>query len=108
MTLAEEIVRRLGRAANAGQLREPMRLNAQFKARLDDGRTDGIVSTTGAERRNRALIITMREAERIFGQCGMMEFRFREISYSAASLALICRRSEIAEVINRAVTGVPS
>ena len=108
MALAEKIVRRLGRAADPGKFCEAVRLNIEFEAGLNDRRADGIMSAAGAKCRNRAFVITMREAERIFRQRGMMEFWLGDVGHSAASLAAICRRSEIALVMNRAVTGVPS
>src|SRR6185437_9748465 len=108
VALAEEIIRRLGRAADAGKLRQPVRLDVELEASLDDGGADGIMAAAGAERRNRTFIIAVREAENVLGQRRMVEFRFGQIGHSAASLALICRRSAIAAVMNRAVIGVPS
>src|SRR5436190_24343986 len=53
----EEVVRRLRRAANSGNLRNPMRLDRELKARLDDRSRDRIVAATRAERRNLAFVI---------------------------------------------------
>src|SRR5258705_6951341 len=108
MALAEEIIGRLGRTADARKLGQTVRLDVQFETGLDDGGADGIMAAARAERRDGAFIVPVRESERVLGQGGMMEFRFCEIGHSAASLAFICRRSAIAAVMNRAVTGVPS
>ena len=53
--LAQEVGRRLRRAADARELRHPVRRNRQLPERLDDRRGDRVVPAAGAERRDRAL-----------------------------------------------------
>ena len=79
--LAEEIVRRLRRAADAGNLRHPVRLDRELEARLDDRGGDRVVPAAGAQRRNLPLVVAMGEAERVFRQRGVMEFRFGDVGH---------------------------
>jgi hypothetical protein len=46
--IAEEIGRRLRRAADARDLRHPMRLDGEVEAGLDDRRRDRVVAASGA------------------------------------------------------------
>src|SRR5665213_3994261 len=57
--IAEEVGRRLRRAADAGNLGHPMRLDRQLKTGLDDGGRDRVVPATGAQCRYRALVIAV-------------------------------------------------
>ena len=79
--IAEKISRRLRRAADAGKLRHPMRRDRQFEAGFDDRRGDRVVAATGAQRRDRALVVAVGIAERVLRQIGMMEFGFDEIGH---------------------------
>ena len=79
--IAEEIGRRLRRAADAGNLGHPMRLDRQFEAGLDDRGGDRIVAAAGAQRRDRALIVAVGIAELVLRQLGVMEFRLGEIGH---------------------------
>src|SRR5207302_9980461 len=72
--IAKEIVRRFRRAADAGNLGNPMRLDRQLEARLDDRCRDGIVAAAGAQRRDLALAIAIGEAERDLRKPRTMEF----------------------------------
>ena len=63
MAVAQEIVGRLRRAADARQFRHAMRLDVEFEASLDQGCADRIVAAAGAQSRDRAFIIAMGEAE---------------------------------------------
>src|SRR5262249_20387267 len=73
MGVAEEIIGRLGRAADARNLGNPVRLDRQLVAGLDDRGRDRIMSATRAERRDLALIVAMGEAERILLQGRVVE-----------------------------------
>ncbi len=109
VALAEEIVRRLRRAADARQLGHAMRLDVEFETSLNHGRADGIVAAAGAQGGNAAFVIAAREAELVRRQPRMMQFRLLDVGHSAASLALaLFMRSAMAPVMNRAVIGVPS
>src|SRR5277367_963265 len=109
VALAQKIVRRLGRTSDAGKFRHAMRLDSQLETGLDQRGADRVVSATGAQRRDRALIVAMREAQGIHGNARMAHLGFGDIGHSAASLrALSVMRSAIASVMKRAVIGVPS
>ena len=73
--------RRLRRAADAGNLRHPVRLDRQLEAGLDDGGGDRVVAAAGAQRRDLALVIAVGVAERVLRQRRMMEFRFGEVGH---------------------------
>ncbi len=109
---AQEIGGSLGRAADARELGDPMRLQVQLEAGLDDRAGDGIVAAAGAERRDRTFIVAVGEAEPIGRQLGMMQLRLGDEGHSAACLCGRPRRAriraEISLVMNRPVIGVPS
>ena len=65
---AEEIGRRLRRAADAGQLGDAMRRQVELEAGAHDGGADRIVAAAGAQRRDRAFIVAPREAQAVLGQ----------------------------------------
>src|SRR5690606_34254168 len=69
--LAEEVRGRLGRAADAAELRGPVRLDVQLEERLYDRCGDGVVPTARAERGHRALVVAAREPELVGGQAGV-------------------------------------
>ena len=79
--LAEEIGRRLRRAADAGQLGDAVRLDVELEAGLDDRGGDRVVAAAGAQRRDRAFVVAARVAERVLRQRGMMEFRLGDIGH---------------------------
>src|SRR6185312_538521 len=79
--IAEEIGRRLRRAANPGDFRHPVRLDRQFVASLDDRGGDRVVPAAGAQRRYRALVVAVGVAELVLRQVGMAEFRLGEIGH---------------------------
>ena len=66
----EEIVGGLGRAADAGNLRHPVRLDRELEAGLDDRGGDGVVAAAGAQRRDLALVVAVGVAERVLRQAG--------------------------------------
>src|SRR5208337_5195190 len=98
-----------------------MRRQVKLEAGLDDGCADGIVAAAGTKRRNRTLVIAVRQAERIRGQRMVMKLGFSDIGHvdvSGRRLRAICgydptlrkgvtlltsRRSAIEWVISRAV-----
>src|SRR4051794_30824468 len=87
MRVAEEIVRRLRRAADAGELCDLVRLDVGFPAGLDNRRGNRIVSAARAQRRNAAFVIAARMADFVLRQVGMMQFRFGEIGHDTTFLS---------------------
>ena len=79
--IAEEVGRRLRRAADAGNLGDAMRLDRQFETGLDDGGGDRVMAAPGAQRRHRALVVAVGVAEVVLRQRRMVEFRFGEVSH---------------------------
>ena len=79
--VAEEIGRRLRRAADAGKFGDAVRLDRELEAGLDDRRRDRIVAAAGAQRRHRPLVIAVSEAERVLRQGGVVEFRFDDVGH---------------------------
>ena len=112
VALAEEIGRRLRRAADPRQLRHPVRRQVELEAGLDQRRRDRIVPAPGAERRHRALVVAVGEAELVGRQLRVMEPRLEEVGHSAASLCALPASTRhcwvIASMMKRAVIGVPS
>ncbi len=80
---AEEIGRRLRRAADAGELRHPVRGERQFETGLDDGPRDRIVPAAGAERRDRTLVVAMGEAEFVGRELRVMEARLGDVGHGS-------------------------
>ncbi len=79
--LAEEIGRRLRRAADARQLGDAVRLDRELEAGLDDRGRDRVVAAAGAQRRDRALVVAVGVAERILRQRGVVEFRLDDVGH---------------------------
>ncbi len=79
--IAEEIIRRLRRTADAGNLCHAMRLDGELEAGLDDGAGDRIVAAAGAQRRDLALVVAVRIAEIVLRQVGMVEFRLDDVCH---------------------------
>src|SRR5579884_4515933 len=77
--VAEHVGRRLGRTADARDLGDTMRLDGELEAGLNDRRRDRVVSATGAQGGDRALIVAVRVAERVLGQGRMMELGLGKI-----------------------------
>ena len=65
VALAEHVGRRLGGAADAAQLGDPMRRQAQFEAGVDDRGADRVMPAAGAKRRHRPFVVPVGEAERV-------------------------------------------
>ena len=82
--VAEEVVRRLRGAANAGNLGDAVRFDRQFETGLDDRCRDRIVAAARAQRRDLALVIAVGEAELVLLQARMVEFRFCDIGHDTA------------------------
>src|SRR5262249_45486374 len=136
MRTAEEIGRRLRRAADAGELGHPVRLDIELETGLDDRARDRIVAAAGAQRRYRTFVVAMGIAERVLGQRRVMEFGLGDVGHglrvlssslrgggrdracgAAAGHDTTLRRgvtlsasrwSPIARAMKRAVIGVPS
>src|SRR5690606_10861251 len=66
--LAEEVVRGLRAAADAGQLGQPVRLDLELPAGLDDRRRDRVVAAARAQRADLALVVAAGEADRVARQ----------------------------------------
>ena len=114
MGAAEEISGRLGRAADAGELGNAVRLDVELEAGLDDRAGDGIVPATRTQRRYGSLVIAMGVAERILRQRRMVEFGLGDIGHgydttlrNGVTLSA-SRCSPMARAMKRAVIGVPS
>src|SRR6185437_9200893 len=114
VALAEEISRGLGRTADARELRHAMRRQVELEARLDDRGGNRVMAAAGAQRRDCAFVVAMREAELVGNKLGMMEFRLGDVGHGAGAflrngvtLAAISF-FEIAAMMKRAVIGVPS
>src|SRR6516164_4466722 len=92
MGTAEEVGRRLRRAADAGELGHPVRLDIELETSLDDRPRDRVVAAAGAQRRDRALVVAVRVAERVLRQRGVMEFGFGDVGHSRESIHLPLER----------------
>src|SRR5215469_16441511 len=112
MRIAEEIIRRLRRAADAGNLGDAMRLDRELETRLDDRGRNRVVAAAGAQRRDLALVIAVRVAEFVLRQFGMMEFRLDDVGHETTFrngvIFKASRWSPMAWAMKRAVIGVPS
>ncbi|MBA7716506.1 hypothetical protein ES703_125579 [subsurface metagenome] len=84
--IAEEVIRRLRGAADAGNLRHPVRLDRQLVARLDDRRRDGVVAAAGAQRRDFSFVVAMGVAQLVLGKARMVEFRLGDVGHAS-----VCR-----------------
>ena len=71
--LAEKIGRRLRRAADAGELGDAVRRQAQLEAGLDDRGADRIMAAAGAQGRHRPLVIAPGKAERVGRKLRVMQ-----------------------------------
>ncbi len=110
---AQEVIGRLGAAADTRQLGDPMRQNVQFPASLDDGRRDGVMAAARAERRHLAFVVASGVADLVRLQGRVMQSGLGEVGHVGCnsflrSAAPACTRSLMAWVMNRAVIGVPS
>src|SRR6202050_5396215 len=79
--IAEEIIGRFRRATDAGNLRHTVRLDREFEASLDDSAGDRIVTAACAQGRDLTLVVTVRVAEIVLRQLGMMEFRLDDVGH---------------------------
>src|SRR6202012_4814095 len=86
VALAEEIVRRLGRTADTGNLGNLMRLDIELETGLDQRRADRVMPAPSAQGRDAAFVVAMREAELVLGKTGMMQLGLGDVGHSAASL----------------------
>ncbi len=68
-------------AADAGELRDAMRLDRELPARLDDRGADRVVPASGAKRRHRALVVAARKPERVLRQVGMVKPGLRHVGH---------------------------
>src|SRR5262249_12108805 len=100
--IAEEIGRRLRRAADAGELGHPVRLDVELEAGLDDRARDRVVAAPGAQRRYRALVVAVGIAERVLRQRRVVEFGLGDVGH-----ALRVRSPEIERAARPPVTTPP-
>src|SRR6185437_8523495 len=109
---AEEICRRLGRAADARQLGDAMRRQIELEARLDDGGADRIMAAAGAQRRDRAFVVAVGESELVGRQLRMVKLGLGDIGHGAVFLSGVTLSARIfspmPRMMKRAVIGVPS
>ena len=82
--LADEIRRCLGRAADAGEFHHAVRRQRQLPAGLHDGGSDRVVAAAGAQRGQRALVVTAAQPQRVAGQAGMVDLRLGDVGHAAA------------------------
>src|SRR6185437_16175055 len=108
----EEICRRLRRAADAREFGDAMRRQIELETGLDDGGADRIMTAAGAQRRDRALVIAMGEAELVGRQLRMVELGLGDIGHGAVFLSGVTLSARIfspmPRMMKRAVIGVPS
>src|SRR5215467_12255242 len=108
----EEVIRRLRRAADAGDLRHAMRLDRELEAGLDDGGGDRVVAAAGAQGRNLALVVAMRVAECVLRQRRVVELGLGDVGHETTLRSGVTfsasRSSAISRAMKRAVIGVPS
>ena len=110
--VAEEVIRRLRRAADARELGDAVGLDRELPAGLDDRRGDRVVAAPGAKGRDLALVVAAGVAETVLRQGRVVEFGLGEVGH-LATLRSGCTfsrwtRSATASVMKRAVMGVPS
>ena len=79
--LAEEVVRGLGGAADAGELGDAVRLDVELPEGLDQRGGDGVVPAAGAERGDLALVVAARVAGGVLDEGRVVEFGFGEIGH---------------------------
>src|SRR5205085_9218728 len=110
--IAEKIRRRLRRTADAGKFRHAVGLKVELEAGLDDRGADRVVAAACAQRRDRALVVAVSEAESVGRECRMMKFRLDDVGHDTTLRSGVTlsapRCSPIAESMKRAVIGVPS
>src|SRR5581483_5098895 len=82
--LAEEVGRRLGRAADARQLGDAVRLQIELEAGLHDRGADRIVAAAGAQRRDRSLVVAPGVAERVGRQLRVVELGLGDEGHGTA------------------------
>jgi hypothetical protein len=110
--LAEEVRRRLRRAADPRQLGHPVRRDRQVVEGLDDRRRDGVVAAAGAQRRHRPFVVAPGEAELVLRQVGVMQLGLGQVGHGATLRRCFTLKSSafsaISRVMKRAVSGLPS
>src|SRR6266568_3143579 len=79
--VAEEIVGRLRRAADAGELGDLVRLDVELPEGLDKRRRDRVVAAAGAQRRDLAFVVAAGVADLVLWEGRVVELGFGEISH---------------------------
>ena len=80
--LAEEVGRRLRRTTDPGKLGDLVRRQAQLKAGLNNRGADRIVPASGAQGRNRTLVIATGVAERVGRQLRVVQAGLGDIGHA--------------------------
>jgi hypothetical protein len=111
--VAEEVVGRLRRAADARELGDAVRLDVELPAGLHQRGRDRVVAAAGAQRADLAFVVAPREAECVGRQRRVMQLGFGEVGHATNPFLIgidLGRRHAlaIASVMKRAVIGVPS
>jgi hypothetical protein len=102
--VAEEVVGRLARAADAGELGDPVRLDVELPAGLHQRGRDRVVAAAGAQRRDRALVVAPQVADLVARERGVVEAGLGEVGHEALRVVAAVMRP----MMKRAVIGVPS
>ena len=79
--LAEEVVRGLRAAADAGELGDAVRLDVELVERLDQRGGDRVVPAAGAQGADLALVVAAGEAELVLRQAGVVELGLGEVGH---------------------------
>jgi hypothetical protein len=103
--VAEEVVGRLARAADARELGDPVRLDVELPARLHDRGRDRVVAAAGAQRRDRALVVAPQVADLVARERRVVEPGLGDVGHL---FALRVVAAVIRPMMKRAVIGVPS
>jgi len=94
------------------QQRDEVRRDRKLEAGVDDRGGDRVVAEAGAQRRNLALVVVPREAERVLRQRRMMKLGLGDVGHDTTLRSGVTFSasiwSPIARAMKRAVIGVPS
>src|SRR5206468_8644595 len=87
--VAEEIIRSLGAAADAGELGDPVRQDIQLEEGLDECGGDRVVAAAGAERRDLAFVVAAGIADLVLREGRVVELGFGEVGHESRSFAAL-------------------
>src|SRR5262249_34868432 len=86
--VAEEVVGRLGTAADAGELRHLVREDVELPEGLDQGGGDGVVAAAGAKGGDFAFVGSTRVPDIVFLEGRVMQFRFGQVRHGGRGPSL--------------------